>query len=69
MAKFNSRPNEDWHISYDGIAYGNNQGVTKVQKAKQANWPMLYDDNCMAVCECLGIHDTKSAEFTFRSFM
>ena len=40
-----------------------------MQKAKQANWPMLYDDNCMAVCECLGIHDTKSAEFTFRSFM
>ena len=40
-----------------------------MQKAKQANWPMLYDDNCMAFCECLGIHGTKSAEFTFRSFM
>ena len=30
---------------------------------------MFYDDNCMAVCEFLGIRDTKSAEFTFRSFM
>ena len=46
-----------------------NQGVPKVRKAKRANWPMLYDDDCMAACECLGIHDTKSAELTFRSFM
>ena len=40
-----------------------------MRKAKRANWPDFNDDDCMAVCECLGIHDTKSAEFTFRSFV
>ena len=40
-----------------------------MQKVKRANWPMLYDDDHMAACECLGIHDTEIAEFTFRSFM
>ena len=40
-----------------------------MRKAKRTNLPVLYDDDCMAVCECLGIHDTESDEFTFRSFM
>ena len=25
---------------------------------------VLYDDDCMAVCGCFGIHDKKSAGFT-----
>ena len=32
-----------------------------MQKAKQADCPMLYmyDDNCMAACECLGFMTQK----------
>ena len=27
---------------------------------------LLYDDDGLAACDCLGIYDTKSAGFTFR---
>ena len=71
MAKLNSRPDEDWCISYKGMSmetirecrrYGRRNGL--IGEAL-----LLYDDDCMAACGCLGIHDTKSVGFTFRSFM
>ena len=50
---------------------GNNQGASKVRKAtgKFGQTSVLYDDDCMAACVCLGIYDRESAGFTFRIFM
>ena len=73
MAKFNLRPDDDWRISYEGIQMSMETIRARRRCGRQngliGQTSMLYDDDCMAVCGCSGIHDTKSVGFTFRSFM
>ena len=70
MAKLNSRPDDDWRISYEGMSM-EQSGSAEGAEGEARYWPdfSVVDDDCMAACERLGIHDTKSAEFTFRSFI
>ena len=74
MAKFNSRPDDDWRISYEGIRMSSMETIRECRRCGRRSrligqTSVLYDDDCMAACGCLGIYDMKSAGFTFRSFM
>ena len=72
MAKFNSRPDDDWRISYEGMSMEIIRERRKCGRRSRliGQTSMLYDDDdFMAACECLGIHGTKSADFLFRNFM